>query len=432
MSASETGLAGIGILLLLLACRMPIGLAMSLVGFAGFSYLTTLEAGLGILRTIFEGLTNYGMSVIPLFVLMGELASYSGLTKKLFNTMNTWVGELPGGLAMAAIVGCACFGAICGSSMATAATMCLVALPEMRKNRYDLRLATGCLAAGGGLGILIPPSAIFLIYGILTEESIGKLFAAGIIPGILQAAMFMVAIYIICKRNPRMGPPGPHRSLREKLKSLTGVMETGVLFLLVIGGLFVGWFTPTEAAAVGAIGALVISLARRAVTWHGFVSSLNGTVRITAMILLIVVGAGICNYFLAVSRLPYDLAGWVGSLPLPRTLIIATICVTYLVLGCFMDSLAMILLTVPIFGPIAGVLGYSNIWFGVIIVTVVEMGLITPPVGLNVYTIKGVAEDVPIASIFRGIYPFLIADVFHVGLLIAFPSIALFLPGLMK
>jgi C4-dicarboxylate transporter DctM subunit len=431
MSPTVTGVVGLVGLLFLISCRMPIGLAMALVGFAGFSYLTSLGAGLGVLGTVFESLTKYSLSVIPLFVLMGEFTSHSGITKRLFHAVNSWVGEFRGGLAMAAVVGCAFFAAISGSSMATAATMALVALPEMRRHKYDLGLATGCLAAGGSIGILIPPSVILIIYGIITEQSISRLFAAGIIPGILEAAFYLVTIYILCKRKPHLGPKGNKTSLSEKLRALQGVLETVLLFLLVIGGIFIGWFTPTEAAAVGAMGALIIGLIRGSLTWQGFIASLAGAVRITAMILLILVGADVFNYFLTVTRLPYDLAGWVGTLPLPGTAIMMAICLTYVILGCFLDSLALILLTVPVFSPIAIALGFDLIWFGIIIVRAVEIGLITPPIGLNVYTIKGTVPDVPVTTIFRGIMPFLLADICHVAMLILIPQIVLFLPDLL-
>lgn len=432
MSPTITGVVGLVGLLFLISCRMPIGLAMALVGFAGFSYLTSLGAGLGVLGTVFESLTKYSLSVIPLFVLMGEFTSHSGITKRLFHAVNTWVGELRGGLAMAAVVGCAFFAAISGSSMATAATMALVAIPEMRRHKYDLGLATGCLAAGGSIGILIPPSIILIIYGIITEQSISRLFAGGMIPGILEAAFYLVTIYILCKRNPLLGPKGNKTSLREKIKALQGVLETLLLFLLVIGGIFIGWFTPTEAAAVGAMGALIIGLIRGSLTWQGFIASLAGAVRITAMILLILVGADVFNYFLTVTRLPYDLAGWVGNLPLPETAVMMAICLTYVILGCFLDSLALILLTVPVFSPIAMMLGFDLVWFGIIIVRAVEIGLITPPIGLNVYTIKGTVPDVPVTTIFRGIMPFLLADICHVALLIFIPQIVLFLPNLLS
>ena len=433
MTPLAVGLIGIGILFILLFSRMPIGFVMALVGFVGFAYLVGFEPALGLLRTVpYRTFADYGMSVIPLFILMGEFCFFAGLSKDLYDTVHNWLGHLRGGLSMATVGACAGFAAVSGSSLATAATMGKVALPEMKRYKYDDSLATGSIAAGGTIGILIPPSVVLIIYGVITEQSIGKLFAAGFIPGILEAVFYMFTIYILCRRNPLLGPPGPKTSLRQKIVSLKGTWVVLLLFVLVIGGLYFGVFSPTEAAGVGAFGAFAFGLARRRLGWQAIKSSLIEAGKITAMIFIIITGAMLLGYFLAVSRLPFELASFIGGLAINRYLILGFILVIYILLGCVMDSLAMILLTVPIFVPLITQLVFNPIWFGILIVRVCEIGLITPPVGLNVYIIKGVAEDVPMHTIFKGIFPFLIADLCHVALLVAVPQISLLLPSLMR
>ncbi len=433
MTPLTVGLIGIVVLFILLLSRMPIGFVMALVGFVGFAYLVDFNGALGVLRTVpYRTFADYGLSVIPLFILMGSFCFFAGLSKDLYDTVHSWLGQLRGGLAMATVGACASFAAVSGSSLATAATMGTVALPEMKRYKYDDRLATGSVAAGGTIGILIPPSVILILYGVITEQSIGKLFLAGFIPGVLEAVFYIVTIYILCKRNPLMGPPGPSTSFMQKIASLKSTWIVLLLFVLVIGGIYLGWFSPTEAAGVGAFGAFVFGLARRRLGWREFKSSLAETGKTTAMVFIIIMGAMVLGYFLAVSRLPYELANFIAGLGVSRYIILAFILVFYLILGCIMDSMAMMLLTVPIFFPLVTVLGFNPIWFGIIIVRVCEMGLITPPVGLNVYIIRGVAKDVPMQTIFRGILPFLIADICHVVLLVAIPQLSLFLPGLMK
>jgi C4-dicarboxylate transporter DctM subunit len=433
MTSLTVGLIGIGVLFILLFSRMPIGFVMALVGFVGFAYLVDLESALGILRIVpYATFADYGLSVIPLFILMGEFCFFAGLSKDLYDTVHSWLGHLRGGLAMATVGACAGFAAVSGSSLATAATMSAVALPEMKRYKYDDRLATGAVAAGGTIGVLIPPSVILILYGVITEQSIGKLFLAGFIPGVLEAIFYMVTIYILCKRNPLMGPPGPRTSIIQKIASLKTTWVVLLLFILVIGGLYMGVFSPTEAAGVGAFGAFVFGLARRRLSWQAIKSSLTETGKNTAMIFIIIMGAMILGYFLAVSRLPFELASIIGGLEVNRYIILGLILVLYIVLGCIMDSMAMMLITVPIFFPLIMSLGFNPIWFGVVMVRVCEIGLITPPVGLNVFIISGVAKDVPMYTIFRGIVPFLIADIFHVALLVAVPQISLLLPGMMK
>jgi tripartite ATP-independent transporter DctM subunit len=410
---------------------MPVGFAMAFVGMAGFCLLTSPDAGLSLLaRDFFANLSSYSLTVIPMFIFMGSIAYASGMSRRLYQAGYTAFGQMKGGLAMATIAACAGFAAMCGSTNATAAAMGRVALPEMKRYNYNDSLATGCVAAAGSLGILIPPSTIFIIYGIMTEQSIGKLFIAGVLPGLLLAGLFIATVLILCKRNPSLAPGGAPTSWKEKLTGMVGVIEMFVLFALVIGGLFLGWFSPTQAGAAGAGGALIIGLARRQLNWKGFVFAIKDTLRITCMVMIIVTGAIIFGHFMAVAKLPLILSEWVGGLPLPPMAIMGVIVLIYLVGGCFMDALALITLTVPIIYPVVLVLGFDPIWFGVIIVLVTEMGVITPPVGLNVYVIKGVAPDVPLESIFKGILPFLAAIVVAVIILMVFPQIATFLPGL--
>ena len=433
MDPTTVGVIGLVVLVIALFSRMPVGFVMALVGFLGFSYLVSLEGGLRLFaKDIFVIFGSYSLTVIPLFILMGQIAFHAGISRRLYDTAYTFLGHFPGGLAMATIGACAGFAAICGSTNAAAATMATVALPEMKRYKYSMELATGSVAAGGSLGILIPPSVIFIVYGIMTQQSIGKLFAAGILPGILLSLLFILTIYIRVRIKPVLGPPGPRTSLREKLQSLSGVIEMLLIFGLVMGGLFKGFFTPTEAGAAGAFITLMLAVGRRHISWEKFLVAIWESVRISCMVLVIVAGATVFGHFLAVTRIPYILADWVAGLPLPPWAIMGLIISIYLIGGCFMDSLAMILLTIPIFYPVAVNLGYDPIWFGVIIVLITEMGVITPPVGVNVYVVSGVAKDVPLEVIFKGILPLLGALIVCNIILIIFPQIALFLPSLMR
>jgi C4-dicarboxylate transporter DctM subunit len=433
MSLTAVGIIGIITLVILLFSNMPVGFVMGFLGLLGFSYVVNPSAGLSLLaRDVFEVFSSYGLTVIPLFVFMGQIAFHSGISKRLYDAAYVLVGHRRGGLAMATVAACAGFSAISGSTNATAATMATVTLPEMRRYKYDMSLATGTVAAAGSLGILIPPSVIFIVYGILTEQSIGKLFAAGILPGILLSMLFLVTIYIRVRRNPSLAPPGPKTTTKEKFRSFTGVVETLIIFLSVMGGIFFGIFTPTEAAAAGAFLTILLSLFRRQLTWDGFVRSLADTTKISCMVMVIVTGAVVFGHFMAVTRVPYDLARWVSELPLPSYAIMGIIILLYLFGGCFMDALAMIMLTIPIFFPVSQALGFDPIWFGVVIVLITEMGVITPPVGVNVYVVYGVAKDVPLEAIFRGVFPMLIALLICNLILLFFPQIALYLPSLMR
>ncbi|MFA4885711.1 MAG: TRAP transporter large permease [Desulfotomaculaceae bacterium] len=435
MTSLTIGLIGILAFLALIALRMPIAIAMALAGFAGFSFMVSPQAALNMVaKEMYSNLSSYSLSVIPMFVWMGFLAYYSGIGTKLYIFAYKLIGHYPGGLAIATQVACAVFGAICGSNTATAATMGAIALPEMKKYKYDTSLATASVAAGGVLGVLIPPSVIFIVYGMATEQSVGKLFMAGILPGILLMLLYIAAIYILTLRNPSLGPAGPKSNWRERIDAMRGGLgEVLFVFVLSIGGLFAGWFTPTEAGAVGAAGVLGVSLVERRLSWEGFKKSLVDTTRTSAMIMFMVAGAVMFGRFMAVSRVPFELANWAGALALPSFAIMAIIIFIYLVLGCLIDALALVLLTIPIFYPVAvTTLGYDPIWFGVIIVMVVAMGVITPPVGMNVYIIKGIVPDVPLEVIFKGVWPFLIAILVCIAMLMVFPQIATFLPGLLS
>lgn len=427
------GIIGLVVLFILLFSRMPIGFVMALVGIVGFIYLRGMDSGFSLLKTVpYRTFASYDLSVIPLFVLMGAFCFYAGLSKDLYDTVHSWLGQFRGGLAMATVGACAAFAAVCGSSLATAATMGTVALPEMKRHKYNSALATGVVAAGGTIGILIPPSIVLVLYGVITEQSIGKLFLAGFIPGILEAVFYIITISILCRINPSLGPAGPKTSFRQKLFSLKDTWIVLALFIIVIGGIYLGVFTPTEAAGVGAFGAFIFGVLRRRLGWRAFKDSLFETGKTTAMIFIIMLGAMVLGYFLAVTRVPFELATIIAGIEVNRYIILIAILLIYIVLGCVMDSLAMMLLITPIFFPLTVSLGFNPLVFGILVTRTCEIGLITPPVGLNVFIIQGVAKDVPMYTIFRGIVPFLIADICEVTLLMFVPQVTLFLPSLMK
>lgn len=436
MDPTLVGILGIGIMLVMFFTRMPVAYVMALVGFAGFSYLISVKGGLNLIsRSIYEVFSSYGLTTIPLFILMGQLAFNSGISRRLYDTAYKFLGSTRGGLAMATVTACTAFGAVCGSSPATAATMATVGLPEMRRYNYADELSTGAVASGGGLGMIMPPSVVLIVYGVLTEQSIGALFVAGILLAIVMTVLFILCIYVHCRITPEQGPPGEAFSLSEKIKSLSGMGDTLAVFVLVMGGLFIGLFTPTEAAAVGAFGVLAVALIRRQLTWQGFVKSLYETLRTSCMVMLLIAGAVIFGKFLAVTRIPFNVASWIGALDFPPYIILATIVMVYFLGGCFMDALALVMLTIPVFFPIIINLGYDPIWFGIIIVLVTQMGVITPPVGINVYVVYGVAQSVvggvPLEAIFKGILPFLIAVFVGTAIMVMFPQIVLILPHLM-
>jgi tripartite ATP-independent transporter DctM subunit len=436
MNPTLIGIIGIAIMVVIFLLRMPVAFVMAMVGYVGFSLMISWKGGLGLLsRNFYDVFSSYGLTTIPLFILMGQLAFNSGISRRLYDTGYKFLGSTRGGLAMATVSACTAFGAVCGSSPATAATMATVGLPEMKRYKYADELATGSVASGGGLGMIMPPSIVLIVYGILTEQSIGELFVAGIIPAILVTILFILSIYIRCRFNPEQGPAGESFTWGQRLKALLGMGETLIVFVLVMGGLFIGLFTPTEAAAVGAFGVLLVSLIRRQLTWQGFVNSLYETLRTSCMVMMLIAGAVIFGKFLAVTRIPFNIATWVGGFDLPAYMVLSIIILIYFLGGCFMDALAFVMLTVPIFFPLVTHLGYDPIWFGLIIVMVTEMGVITPPVGINVYVVFGVAKsvigEVPLESIFKGILPFLLAVIVGVIILIIFPQLILFLPHLM-
>lgn len=433
MSNEVIGALGIALMVLLMILGMPIAFTMVLVGFLGFTYMTSLDGGLFLLSdSFYYQFTSYTMLVVPLFVFMGEIAFRSGISKRIYRTAHTWLGFIPGGLAVATIGACAGFAAICGSSTATAATMGTVGLPEMKKHRYDPAFATGTVAAGGTLGILIPPSIVLIVYGIQTELSIGKLFIAGILPGLLLSSLFTLIILVMCLVKPSLGSSGPESTFKEKIKSLSGTIEMVLLFFLVIGGLLLGWFTPTEAAGIGAAGAIVIGVVKRSLNWENFKKALLGTTRTSSMVLLILACAMIFSRFLTVSGLPQALAAWVGNLNASPCVVLFCIMGIYLIGGCVMDPLSFLIITINIFFPMVLEAGFDPIWFGVIIVILLETGAITPPVGINVYVIKGIAHDVDLHTIFKGIFPFLGAMLLGLIILIIFPDIVLLLPNLVR
>jgi C4-dicarboxylate transporter DctM subunit len=433
MDPTLIGILGIVVLFLLLATGISIGIAMLIVGFVGYCFLMGVSPGLALLSLVpYSAGSSYMLTVIPLFILMGQFAYISGISEDIYKAVYSWIGNLPGGLSMATILGCAGFGAVSGSSLATSATMGTVAIPEMKRYGYDPKLATGCVAAGGTLGILIPPSLGFLIYGILTEQSIGKLFMAGILPGIMLAGLFMLTIFLQCRIKPSMGPPGDSVPLKDRILSLGGIWGMLVLFLLVMGGIYLGVFTPTEAGGVGAFGAFVIALLKGKLSYKGIMEALLETGKTTAMLFLIIIGAEVLSKFLGATMLPMKLADHVAGLAFNKYIILTIIIFTYLILGCVMDCIAIMILTTPIIFPVVSAMGFDPIWYGVIMVVVLEVGLITPPVGLNVFVIRGVSGDIALGTVFAGIMPFLAACIAAVVLLVVFPEIALLIPGLMK
>ena len=425
MSAALIGYLCLGGMLLLIALRCPIALAMAATGFVGFSLIVAFEPAVSLLESgPMETLSNYGFSPIPMFILMGVFASKARMSAELFHGARTLFGAWRGGMALAAVSSCGVFSAISGSSLATAASMARVALPEMKKNGYAPSLAAGTLAAGGTLGIMIPPSIALLLYALITEQSVGEMFIAGILPGLLGLLLYCVAIAVTVGLAPGLAQAGEPTSLRQKLLGLKGLIPFGGIFVLIIGGIYGGLFTPTEGAAVGAFGTLAIAVAR-SMTFRQFRESVEETIFLSTMIFFMIIGAEIFGYFLSVSRISFDLVELVAELSLPPYAILLTVLLLYMLLGCVMDSIAMLLLTVPVVFPVIEAAGFDPVWFGVVSVITVELGLITPPVGMNVFVIKSVAPDIPIEQIFKGVLPFVLSDVVRLGLLILFPSLAL-------
>ena len=438
MTDIEFGGLLFGICLVLIALRMSVAIAMFVVGGIGFAILAGWPAFLGLLNTSPFGRTSgYTLSVLPLFLLMGQFATRAGLGRSLFDSARAWMGHRRGGLAISTVFGCAAFGSICGSSFATAATMSSVALPEMKRCGYSGALATGSLAAGGTLGILIPPSIILVIYAIITEQSIGKLFFAALIPGIIAVLGYSIAISIYVKLKPESAPVVPAAPLRERVRSLRSVWPVAAIFLVVMGGIYLGIFTPTEGAAIGAASTLLLACVSRRLNWEGFVSSVLETARTTGAIFLILIGAEVYNAFLALSQIPVEVASAFANSGLTPMSILIGILLIYLILGCVMDSLAMILLTVPVFFPLITGLDFGlteeeiAIWFGILTLIVVEVGLITPPIGLNVYVISSIAGSIPLSDSFKGIFPFLLSDLVRIAIIVIAPATCIWLPSLL-
>ncbi|MDE4096219.1 TRAP transporter large permease [Phaeobacter gallaeciensis] len=437
MLESFLGFIAVFVLVLL---RIPIAFAMGFVGMIGLIYETSYRAAISMVgRLIIDTAQDYGLSVIPLFILMGLFVNKGGISRELYRVSNAFLGHFRGGLAMATIVACGGFAAICGSSLATAATMAKVAMPEMRKYGYADGLSSASIAAGGTLGILIPPSVILVIYGLLTETSIGKLFIAGIVPGFLGVLFYLAAVRLTVMRNPAAGPAGTRATWGERLQALSHVWAVLLLFFLVIGGLYGAlnfWplnlaFSPTEAAGMGAMGAFLIALARGNLNWRSIREVLGETALTTASLFAVLIGAWVFSNFVNLAGLPEGLLALVTSLDLGPWVVMILIILIYLGLGCIFESMSMLLLTVPIFFPLITSLGFDPVWFGIVVVVVIEISLITPPVGLNVFILKGVVGDVSTATIFRGVTPFWLMDILRLILLLAFPTLVLFLPSQM-
>ncbi|MFB0507742.1 MAG: TRAP transporter large permease [Thermodesulfobacteriota bacterium] len=434
MNLVLVGIIGIFVLLLVLFfLGMPVGFAMAVVGFWGFCYAVSLKAALNMVATdLWFTFSKYGLTVIPLFVLMGYLAFNSGIAERLYNAAYTWVGHWPGGLAIATIGADELFAAICGSNTATAATMGAVALPQMEKYHYDPKLSSGTVATGGTLGTVMPPSVVIIVIGLQTEQSIVKLFLGGILPAILMGILFVLTILVLCRLRPNFGPVGPKTSFNEKIKSLSGVIEAIAIFFLVIGGLFFGLFTPTEAGAVGVFCTFIVSVATHGLTWKAFMSSVVETLKISCMVFVLVAGAIIFGRFLAVTRIPFLVADFATSLPVPPYVILVFVLLIYLIGGCVMDALGFLVLTIPIFFPLGMALGFDPVWYGIILTMVTTLGAITPPVGVNLYVVKALAPEIDIGTIFKSVSFFVVASIISIIILIIFPQIVLVIPGMVR
>ena len=430
MSPDTIALVGFIALFVLMLLRVPVGMAMGLVGVAGYAYLTGGAPALKLVgQTSMRTVTSYQFGVIPMFLLMGAFVSASGVSRELFRAANTFVGHRKGGLGLATVVSCGAFAAISGSSVATAATFSTVAYPEMRRYGYPQSFSTGVIAAGGTLGAMLPPSTVLAVYGLITQQDIGKLFQAGILPGLLAMAMYMITIAIICRVKPDLLPTVPKASWQDRVAGLKDVWAPVLLFVLVIGGLYGGVFTPTEAGGVGASGAFLLGVLRGRLDGKAIRASLLQATRTAAAVFTVLIGALLFGYFLTITQVPQKVTEFLTGLGIGPYGVLAIIMVMYLILGCLMDAMAMIILTVPIIFPVVTQLGFDPIWFGVIIVMTVELGLIHPPVGMNVFVIKSVVQDVTFSSIFKGVLPFIATDILRLIILIAFPIIALWLPS---
>ncbi len=434
MSLTMVGVIGIILLIaVLFFLGMPVGFAMAIVGFAGFWYAVSFNAAINMVGAdVWSTFSKYGLTVIPLFIFLGYLAFNSGIAERLYNAAYKWFGHWRGGLAIATIGADELFAAICGSNTATAATMGTVALPQMKKFNYDPRLSTGTVITGGTLGTIMPPSVVLIVIGLQTEQSIIKLFLAGILPAILLGLLFVLTIFVLCRINPKFGPAGPKASFKEKVTSLLGVIEAVIIFVLVIGGLYAGLFTPTEAGAVGVFFALVVTVVSGRLTWKGFINSITESLKISAMVFFLVTGAIIFGRFLAVTRLPFAIAEFASTLPVSPYVVLTLILLIYLIGGCFVDSLGFLVLTIPIFFPLGMALGFDPIWYAIILTMVTTMGAITPPVGVNIYVVKALAPDIELGTMFKSVSFFLIACIVCIIILIIFPDIVLLIPKMAR
>ena len=431
MSPISIGLISIGVLVLLIVLRVPVAFATLTVGLGGMLFLLPPEAALRyVVSDMYTQLNSYSFSLIPMFVIMGYFADMSGMTKRLFDTFYVWVGWIRGGLCAATVLSCAAFAAVCGSGAATAATIGKVAYPQMKRFNYDDSLSTGCIAAAGTLGPMIPPSGTLLIYAIMTEQSITKCLLSGIIPGIMIAIFMSILVYFICKRKPLLGPPGPKTNWKTKVKALPSLAETAALFFFVIGGMYAGLFSPTQAGAAGVFGAFLIGLVRRGLTWRAIWTATKESLRISCMIMFMITGSVVFGHLLSLSTFSLSLIEWAHNLPVSPTIIVLTIILFYIIGGCLMDALGLIVLTIPITAPLVIKLGFDPIWFGLIICMMGEIGAITPPVGICVYVVSAIVPDVPLGKIFKGIVPFLMVILLVLILVIVFPILATFIPSL--
>ena len=431
MSEITIGILGLTIVLVLFLTGIELAFAMALVGFIGFSYLVSFSAGSNLLaKDIFDTFANYGFTVIPLFVLMGQIAFNAGIAKRLYQAAYRFIGHIPGGLAMATVAGATVFKAICGSSPATAATFTSVAVPEMDRYNYDKKLSTGTVATVGTLGILLPPSVTLIVFGIITEQSIGKLFLAGIVPGLMIAVFFILTIYIWCKKNPAIGPKGEKSTWKARIASLPEVLWVVAVFLLVIGGLMYGFFTPTEAGSVGTFAVLVLSVIKKDLNFKGYIKSVLESLRTACMVLMLIAGSAVLGHFLTRTKIPMIAADWIISLPLSPDIIMVIISIVYLIGGSFIDDLAFMILATPIFYPAIIKLGYDPLWFGMIIAITVMIGVVIPPVAINVFVVRAITKQ-PFSVIFKGVYPFLISLVVAAALLFLFPPLATYLPSVL-
>lgn len=431
MNEVTIGIIGLAVVLLMFLTGIELGFAMAIVGFVGFSIIISTKAALNLLaKDIFDVFASYGFTVIPLFVLMGQIAFNAGIAKRLYSSAYRFIGHIPGGLAMATVVGATAFKAICGSSPATAATFASVAVPEMDRYNYAKKLSTGIVATVGTLGILIPPSVTLIVFGIITEQSIGKLFLAGLIPGLIIAFFFILIIYGWCKINPALGPRGEKSTWKERVASLPEIFWVALIFVLVVGGLMQGFFTPTEAGSVGTFAVLLLSLVKRDINFKGFVKSVAESLRTACMVLMLIAGSTILGHFLAVTKIPMIASDWVVSLPLNRYVVMIIISLIYQMGGSFIDDLAFMILATPIFYPAIIKLGFNPIWFGMIICITVMIGVIIPPVAINVFVVKNITK-VPFSVIYSGVYPFLISLIVCAALLFLFPQLATWLPSVL-